>query len=133
MFVRVSSQFQRAVVRSFATAARTNTPHQRPRLPTVIKPSGNELEVLGERNLERAVRAVHQDGLVVVENVVPHDVIDSLNKKMVEDALVLQARGKDGPFNYNQGNLQQDAPPVREHFHPSIFISMSISDLIISG
>lgn len=131
MFARVTSHFQRDAVRSFATAARTNTLLQR--LPTVIKPSGNELEVLGERNLERAVRAVHQDGLVVIENVVPHDVIDSLNKKMVEDALVLQARGKDGPFNYNQGNLQQDAPPVREHFHSSIFISMLISYLIIPG
>lgn len=133
MFARVSSQFQHVAVRSFATAARINTPLRPPRLPTVVKPSAEELEVLGERNLERAVRAVHQDGLVVIGNVVPHDVIDSLNKKMVEDALVLQARGKDGPFNYNQGNLQQDAPPVREHFHPSIFISMSISYLIIPG
>ncbi|KAM0326315.1 hypothetical protein ACHAQA_006915 [Verticillium albo-atrum] len=40
---------------------------------------------------------------------------------MVDDARVLQARGEDGPFNYNQGNLQQDAPPVAEFFFPSIF------------
>ncbi|GAW25377.1 putative phytanoyl- dioxygenase [Rosellinia necatrix] len=40
---------------------------------------------------------------------------------MIEDAAVLQARGKDGPFNYNTGNIQQDAPPYAEYFHPSIF------------
>jgi hypothetical protein len=42
---------------------------------------------------------------------------------MVEDARVLQSMGDNGPFNYNQGNLQQDAPPVAEFFYPSIFTS----------
>lgn len=96
--------------------------------PFVIKPSKQEIkdQTLGPRNLEAAVRHVHQDGLVVVEDVVPHDHIDFLNEKMVQDARILQARGEDGPFNYNQGNLQLDAPPVAEYFWPSIFTSMSI-------
>jgi hypothetical protein len=68
---------------------------------------------------------MHIDGLVVVEDVVPHHDIDLLNKKMIEDAQVLQARGDKGPFNYNKGNIQQDAPPVAEFFKPSIFTSMS--------
>ncbi|KAJ9632027.1 hypothetical protein H2203_000428 [Taxawa tesnikishii (nom. ined.)] len=42
---------------------------------------------------------------------------------MVSDARTLQAKGKDGPFNYNIGNLQQDAPPVLSYFHPSIFMN----------
>lgn len=122
-----SFQIQRIAKRSFATAATTAAAARlpRPRLPTIVKPSANETSFLGERNLERAVRAVHEDGLVVVEDAVPHDVIDRLNEKMVQDALALQARGKDGPFNYNQGNLQQDPPPIAEHFHPSIFFSES--------
>ncbi|KAK5119201.1 hypothetical protein LTR85_007815 [Meristemomyces frigidus] len=42
---------------------------------------------------------------------------------MVQDARTLQARGKDMPFNYNVGNIQQDPPPVKEHFHESIFLN----------
>ncbi|KAF3023080.1 hypothetical protein E8E14_013130 [Neopestalotiopsis sp. 37M] len=126
-----SFQIQRIAKRSFATAATTAAAARlpRPRLPTIVKPSANETSFLGERNLERAVRAVHEDGLVVVEDAVPHDVIDRLNVKMVQDALALQARGKDGPFNYNQGNLQQDPPPVGEHFHPSIFFNPIASQI----
>ena len=78
---------------------------------------------LESRNLEKAVGAVHRDGLVVVEDVIPHEILDHLNKKMVQDARALQARGEDGPFNYNLGNLQLDPPPVAEYFNPSIFTS----------
>ncbi|KAB5585615.1 hypothetical protein GE09DRAFT_945258 [Coniochaeta sp. 2T2.1] len=88
-----------------------------------IKPSQEEISSkrLNARNLETAIRSLHQDGLVVVEDVVPHEHIDRLNVKMVEDARKLQAKGEDGPFNYNLGNLQQDAPPWAEYFFPSIF------------
>ncbi|KAK5988203.1 Kanamycin B dioxygenase [Cladobotryum mycophilum] len=91
--------------------------------PAVVKPTSNEVQnaALDARNLEKAVRHIHQDGLVVIEDVVPHADIDHLNTRMVHDALVLQARGDKGPFNYNLGNLQQDAPPVAEFFSPSVF------------
>ncbi|OTA63198.1 hypothetical protein K449DRAFT_368963 [Hypoxylon sp. EC38] len=91
--------------------------------PTVVKPSGLEIQTgfLEARNLEKAVGAMHRDGLVVVEDVISHDSLDHLNKKMVQDARILQDRGEDGPFNYNTGNLQQDAPPVAEYFNPTIF------------
>ena len=113
----------RAVTTHRSFASLTATRH--PRLPAVVRPSASEIEnkSLDARNLEIAVRHVHQDGLVVVEDVVPHEHLDSLNAKMVEDARILQARGEDGPFNYNQGNLQQDAPPVSKYFYPSIFTS----------
>ncbi|KAJ8126575.1 hypothetical protein O1611_g7061 [Lasiodiplodia mahajangana] len=93
------------------------------RLPQVVRPSAEEIKrrKLNERNLEIAVRGVHLDGLVVVEDVVPHELLDSLNAKMVEDACILEARGEDGPFNYNVGNIQQDPPPFAEYFYPSIF------------
>jgi hypothetical protein len=84
---------------------------------------------LDERNLEKAVRHIHQDGLVVIEDVVPHTDADLLNAKMVQDARVLQRMGEKGPFNYNQGNLQQDPPPVAEFFFPSIFTSKTSSFL----
>ena len=93
--------------------------------PVSIKASPQEVRTgkLSERNLETAVRHVLQDGLVVVENAIDHEVLDKLNEKMVQDAITLRSRGDDSPFNYNKGNLQQDAPPVREFFDPSIFLS----------
>lgn len=94
-------------------------------MPAVVRPSQSEIQnaTLDARNLEMAVRHIHRDGLVVIEDVVPHDEIDKLNTTMVQDAKALQDLGDEGPFNYNLGNLQQDAPPVAEHFYPSIFIS----------
>lgn len=96
--------------------------------PTSIRPSKTEIQQtrLSAQNMEVAVRSLHRDGLVVVENVIPHEALDSLNSKMVEDAYHLYSRKGDSPFNYNPGNIQQDAPPVKKHFDPRIFLSMSI-------
>ncbi|KAM5354252.1 hypothetical protein ACJ41O_000902 [Fusarium nematophilum] len=101
--------------RSFATTRTTS--------PGVIQPSAKEINslILDSRDLEKAVRHMHKDGLVVVEDVVPHEHLDLLNERMVKDAHALQARGDKGPYNYNRGNIQQDAPPVAEFFLPSIF------------
>jgi hypothetical protein len=95
--------------------------------PTSIRPSRDEIkhERLSDQNLEVAIRSLYQDGLVVIENVIPHDCLDRLNKKMVEDAYYLQSKKENRPFNYNPGNIQQDAPPVREYFEPRIFMSKS--------
>lgn len=118
---RISTRPLPALIRLSSTSAR-------PRFPAVIRPNANEIgaSALSSHNLEIAVRHLHQDGLVVIEDAVPHEDIDNLNAKMVEDAYTLQARGEDGPFNYNQGNLQQDAPPVARYFSPSIFISKAL-------
>lgn len=98
-----------------------------PTIPKACSIKASKAEVrqgrLSERNLELAVRHLHQDGLVVVEDVIEHDVIDHLNGKMVDDALLLSGRGENSPFNYNKSNLQQDAPPIRKYFSPSIFLS----------
>lgn len=74
-------------------------------LPVVIQASPEEVSngELTWKNLERAVRALHRDGLVVLEDVIEYSKLDMLNKKMVEDALTLQARGDDSPYNYNKG------------------------------
>jgi hypothetical protein len=95
--------------------------------PTTIEPSKSEIlnQKLDSRNLEIAVRQIHLDGLVVIEDVIPHADIAHLNQKMIQDARKLQAMKEKSPFNYNQGNLQQDAPPVAEYFRTSIFASKS--------
>ncbi|GJN85492.1 hypothetical protein PLIIFM63780_009059 [Purpureocillium lilacinum] len=125
---------RRAAVRSLGLTKSTYTTAAAPRLPIVITPSAQEIanKRLDARNLERAVRHVHLDGLVVVNGVAPHAELDILNARMVKDARELQARGDKGPFNYNQGNLQLDAPPVAEFFFPSIFTN-SIATQITSS
>lgn len=93
-------------------------------LPVTVRPSREEVEQgkLSPRNLEIAIRSLYKDGLVVLEDVIDHGPLDSLNKVMIKDAYTLRDR-PDSPFNYNPGNIQQDPPPVAEHFHTSIFMS----------
>ena len=98
--------------------------------PTFIKPSASEIkrQELESRNLETAVRSLHQDGLVVVEDVIPHKHLDHLNETMTRHARVLQSRGENSPYNFNRSNLQQDAPPWAEYFHTFVFTSQHIPE-----
>lgn len=98
--VRLPPLARKAVV-SYQASRQAST------LPRIIKPSSDEVAAgrLGSRNLEAAMRSLHLDGLVVVSDVIRHEALDHLNAKMIEDARILQARGKDGPFNYNVGNI----------------------------
>ncbi|KAF7187097.1 Kanamycin B dioxygenase [Pseudocercospora fuligena] len=100
-------------------------------LPLTIRPSRSEIENgrLEARNLESAVRSLHEDGLVVVSDVIPHKDLDHLNATMIEDARTLQSRGKDMPYNYNVGNIQQDPPPTSPYFHKSIFLNPIASQI----
>jgi ectoine hydroxylase-related dioxygenase (phytanoyl-CoA dioxygenase family) len=94
-------------------------------LPISVKVSPQEVSAkrLTWQNLELATRAIHRDGLVVLEDVVEHPKLDALNHKMVEDALRLQAAGDASPYNYNKGNIQQDPPATKQYFEPSIFLN----------
>jgi hypothetical protein len=92
--------------------------------PISIVPSEAELKDgnLSQRNLEIAIRSLSRDGLVVLEDVINHEVLDRLDEKMVQDAYELQGK-KDSPFNYNKGNIQQDPPMTKEWFSNEIYIS----------
>ena len=93
--------------------------------PTNIRPSQDEVrnKQLTPQNLEIAIRSLYHDGLVVVEDAIPHDSLDRLNTKMVQDARFLQSKKENSPYNYNPGNIQQDPPPAREYFDTNIFLS----------
>ncbi|KAG9230252.1 hypothetical protein BJ875DRAFT_162296 [Amylocarpus encephaloides] len=93
--------------------------------PISVEVSSQELadQELQWRNLEIATRALHRDGLVVLEDVIPHSKIDTLNRKMIDDAGTLQAMGDKGPYNYNRGNIQQDPPLTTEHYESSIIMN----------
>ena len=52
---------------------------------------------LSQRNLEVAMRALHHDGLVILEDVVPdHRNLDHLNQRMLEDTMKLKEMGDKG-------------------------------------
>ncbi|OJZ85430.1 hypothetical protein ASPFODRAFT_62076 [Aspergillus luchuensis CBS 106.47] len=93
--------------------------------PRTIRPSKTELEnnKLTPQNLETAIYSLFHDGLVIIENAIPHDPLDHLNTKMIQDAYTLQSRKENSPYNYNPGNIQQDPPPTREYFHKDIFLN----------
>jgi hypothetical protein len=98
-----TSKLLSSFIRGLSTSA--GRPSQLSSLPKIVhvspeeKSSGN----LTWKNLELANRALHHDGLVVLENAISHDKLDPLNKKMVEDARKLQAAGDESPYNYNKG------------------------------
>lgn len=99
--------------------------------PTSIRPTKQEIvnKQLTPQNLELAIRSLYHDGLVVVEDAIPHDALDGLNARMVKDARALQSKKENSPFNYNPGNIQQDAPPVRAHFDANVFLSTCASQV----
>lgn len=92
---------------------------------TSIRPSGDEIVNmrLSQRSIQAALEALRADGIVVVEDVVNKDAIDKLNSHMEKDTRTLMARGENGPFNYNLGNLQQSPPYDPDLFSPSIFVN----------
>ncbi|KAE8151346.1 hypothetical protein BDV25DRAFT_128868 [Aspergillus avenaceus] len=94
-------------------------------LPASITPSQGEIKTrqLSPQNVATAIRSLYHDGLVVVEDVIPHDSLNRLNQKMVTDAYTLQSKKENSPYKYNPGNIQQDAPPVLKYFDPETFLN----------
>ena len=73
---------------------------------------------VSEAHLQQAADSIHNDGYVVLENVVPHHKLDMLRQKMREDLQTLvSAKEKVMPINFVKGHIQQDAPP----YAPYIF------------
>ncbi|KAF2738928.1 phytanoyl-CoA dioxygenase family protein [Polyplosphaeria fusca] len=98
--------------------------------PVSIKLSENEVKngSLSQVNLEIAIRALRRDGLIVVEDLVPHHILEALDKKMVKDAYALQAK-KNSPYNYNKGNIQQDPLLTDEFFYEEVFLNSIVTQV----
>lgn len=83
--------------------------------PKLIELSPEELRTkkIGSHNLQAAVEALHQDGLVVLKNAVDVDHLDKLNARMVPEAKELCERpSTHRNFGQTTGNIQQE--PVLE-------------------
>ncbi|OCL05975.1 phytanoyl-CoA dioxygenase family protein [Glonium stellatum] len=98
--------------------------------PIRISLSQSELKVgaLTQRNLEIATRALHRDGMIIIEKLIPEALLDKLNEKMVKDAYELQAR-KDSPCNFNKGYVQQDPPLTADWFSEEIYFNSIVTQV----
>lgn len=136
-------------IRSMATEA---TPPPRAAAIASLRPTEDEKSsgILSQRNVQKGLEALHKDGIVVLEGVVPERAIDELNTVMQADAKTLAGRARDGsvastrvgvpaadtrgrPYNYNLGNLQQ-GPPLNDPalFSPFIFLNPLATQLTTS-
>ncbi len=82
---------------------------------------------LSEAHREAAVRAVLEDGIVVLKNVVALEHLECLHERMLADLDALHDRA-DAPFNWNVGNIQQDPPP----FPPYLFRDVLLNEQVIA-
>lgn len=76
--------------------------------------------------LAEANRALREDGVIVLEDVIDLEHIHILRERVMEDVERFTRR-KNAPFNWNRGNVQQDPPP----FPPFLFRDVLANDLVI--
>ncbi|KAI5925887.1 hypothetical protein F4810DRAFT_613038 [Camillea tinctor] len=86
-----------------------------------ITPDERTARKISKRNLEKAVVALSEDGVVVLDSAVSTDSLDLLNPRMVEEARAL----RDGPgtwFNYDSKaqNILQHMIPDPEYLLPDV-------------
>ncbi len=75
---------------------------------------------LSEERLSQAVRAISDDGYVVLEDIVDHAHLDALREKMTEDTNTLIGREQWGGAGRVPHHLQQGAPPHAPYIFPDI-------------
>ncbi len=108
-------------------------PQRRDRVHS-IRPSSSEKVQgqLSQRHKQAALEALHDDGVVVLEDAIDPALLDRLNERMSRDTRTLIDRGTEGPFNYNLGNLQQSPPYELAALSPSVFFHPLATDLTSS-
>ncbi|PWN33532.1 phytanoyl-CoA dioxygenase [Meira miltonrushii] len=132
-----ASQVRWNIVQRRGLATTVSTPSGSERI-FCIKPESTEKREgsLSQRHMQSALEALHHDGIVMLEDVIPLNLLDSLNERMCKDTKTLIGRGEDGPFNYNLGNLQQSPPYEAKYLSPEIFfnpLATSITTAFLGG
>ncbi|GAA3625362.1 phytanoyl-CoA dioxygenase family protein [Microlunatus ginsengisoli] len=82
---------------------------------------------LSAENVRTSVRALREDGFVLLEDVVDAAHLDVLHERMIADIDAFRGR-PDAPYNWNVGNLQQDPPP----FPPYLFADVLLNPFAIA-
>jgi len=92
-----------------------------------ITPEEIQSRRMTPEHLALAVRAVNEDGYVVLNDVVDTAHLDILRDRMLEDVHAFMAR-EDAPYNFNSSNIQQDPPP----FPPYLFRDVLLNDMAVA-
>jgi hypothetical protein len=82
---------------------------------------------LAADHLRAALGALDEDGFVVLHGAVDPAHVTALRDKLFDDLPHWLARD-DAPYNFNTGNVQQDAPP----FPPYLFRDVLANDFVIA-
>jgi hypothetical protein len=92
-----------------------------------VSPAERAAATMLDSNMDAAIKALREDGICVLANVVSNTSTDALLKQSLLDVQHLVNR-PDAPFNWVKGNVQQDPPP----FPPYLFRDILVNDLVIS-
>ncbi|MDQ2800176.1 MAG: phytanoyl-CoA dioxygenase family protein [Armatimonadota bacterium] len=92
-----------------------------------ITPAEVQSGLITPEHLVATTRALQDDGVVVLNDIIAPDHIAALRQKMLEDLPAYLAR-TDAPFNFNTGNVQQEPPP----FAPYLFQDVLLNDIVIA-
>lgn len=91
-----------------------------------ITSAEREQKFLTPEQLQTAVKAIREDGFVVLKDAVDPEHVRILRDRMWADVDRFVNR-PDAPFNWNRGNVQQDPPP----FPPYLFRDVLANDFAI--
>jgi ectoine hydroxylase-related dioxygenase (phytanoyl-CoA dioxygenase family) len=86
-----------------------------------------EMGKLPLERLQAAVRAVREDGYVILNDLIDAAILAPIRDRMLADVGKILARD-DVPFNFNKGNIQQDPPP----FPPYLSRQVLCNEIVIS-
>jgi ectoine hydroxylase-related dioxygenase (phytanoyl-CoA dioxygenase family) len=86
-----------------------------------------EAGALSPERLAQAVKAVREDGYIILNDLIDPAILAPIRDRMLADVEKILARD-DAPFNFNRGNIQQDPPP----FPPYLSRQVLCNDIVIS-
>ncbi len=87
-----------------------------------ISPTEKENQQFESEHLDEAIRAVQEDGYVILENCVANEHTETLYQRILTDTDSILARD-DVPFNFNVGNIQQDPPPFPPYLYEDVLLN----------
>ena len=104
-----------------------------PEQPKIIKLTAEELATrsIGSHNLQAALEALHEDGLVVLENAVDPDHLEHLNERMVADAEKLKTR-ENAHINFSSEtrNFQQEPVPEEGYIFDDVIANPWAAEIL---
>jgi len=100
-----------------------------------IKVSSEELakRELSVSHLKKAIDAIHEEGYIILGNIVSHNHLDLLNEKMTQDSHTIVSSNSDRwEGRRTTGHLQQGAPPFAPYIFPDIVANPIVEHVSIT-